>query len=112
MNLIDADALFKDLFVINGKVFPNIDIDNFPTTMEIKNIKKTIKNQPIIDAQPIVHAHWIDRDDGKYTKMINGIPQHECCCSNCKEWLVGSDEYAVNGMYCPKCGARMDEVGK
>lgn len=43
MNLIDADALFKDLFIINGKVFPNIDIDNFPTTMEIKNIKKTIK---------------------------------------------------------------------
>ena len=54
----------------------------------------------------------IDSSYWKNVKIINGIPEGSCCCSNCEEWLVASDEYGVNGTYCPNCGAKMDEVGK
>lgn len=30
-------------------------------------------------------------------------------CHNCRRLLVGSDEYAVDGKYCPACGAEMIE---
>lgn len=46
MRLIDADTLFNKLFVCNGKVCPNTDIDNFPITINVKDVKKAILEQP------------------------------------------------------------------
>ena len=51
-------------------------------------------------------GHWIS-DWNKKIKMIDGCPDGSCHCSYCGEWLVASDEYAVKGIYCPNCGARM-----
>lgn len=33
-------------------------------------------------------------------------------CSICGEWLVGSDEYATIGNFCPCCGVYMGKVKK
>lgn len=52
-------------------------------------------------------GHWIDAD-GNTVKMIDGVPQDSCWCSECKEWLVASDEYSCKGYYCPNCGVGME----
>ena len=45
-DLISRSALFKELFVRNGKVCPNADVDNFPITFNVKDIKDAIRNAP------------------------------------------------------------------
>lgn len=49
---------------------------------------------------------WIS-DRGDVVPMEDGVPQRSCSCSVCGSWLVGSDEYAVIGRFCPSCGAQM-----
>jgi predicted RNA-binding Zn-ribbon protein involved in translation (DUF1610 family) len=52
-----------------------------------------IDQLPKIEAEPVVHAHWIEDDYG-YSH-----------CSNCEwEW----DERETTTPYCPNCGAKMD----
>ena len=55
-------------------------------------------------------GHWVDEnsDPVEWDEMNAGCPLRSCCCSACGEWLVGSDEYAVFGKYCPNCGAKME----
>lgn len=43
-DLISRNALINALFVHNGKMWPNTDIDNFPTTINVKDVKKAIRN--------------------------------------------------------------------
>lgn len=64
----------------------------------------------IINAIPDAErtGKWIS-DWNRKIKMIDGCPNGSCHCSYCGEWLVASDEYAVKGIYCPNCGARMIE---
>lgn len=45
-DLISRKALFNELFVRDGKVCPNNDIDNFPITFNVKDIKEAIRNMP------------------------------------------------------------------
>ena len=67
-------------------------------------------------AAPVVHGRWLDRPKNQGLKdeeigtvgMVDGEPWSSCYCSECGEWLVASDEYAVKGNYCPNCGAKMD----
>ena len=62
------------------------------------------------------HGRWLDRPKNQGLKdeeigtvgMVDGEPWSSCYCSECGEWLVASDEYAVKGNYCPNCGAKMD----
>lgn len=52
---------------------------------------------PIIEAEPVKHAHWNDDGYGFYS------------CSNCGyEWF----ERECCTKYCPECGAKMDEEGE
>lgn len=63
-------------------------------------------------------GHWIGTRRvgcgfGEYKEYIvpikDGIVTDSCHCSECGEWLTGSDEYECYGNYCPNCGARMVE---
>lgn len=71
-----------------------------------------VKSAPTVDAEPVVHGHWVtniyDRDFVRIDK--DGFPEKSCYCSVCGDWLTASDEYAVRGYYCPNCGAKMDET--
>lgn len=53
---------------------------------------------PIIEAEPVKRAHWIDQKHGVYK------------CSNCGNFLDFSGVNAGRGSanYCPHCGAKMD----
>ena len=45
-DLISRKALINDLFVRNGKMCPDNDIDNFPVTINVKDVKESIRNAP------------------------------------------------------------------
>ena len=72
---------------------------------------------PSADVAPVRHGRWLDRPKNQGLKdeeigtvgMVGGEPWSSCYCSECGEWLVASDEYAVKGNYCPNCGAKMDD---
>lgn len=71
---------------------------------------------PAADVVPVRRGRWLDRPKNQGLKdeeigtvgMVDGEPWSSCYCSECGEWLVASDEYAVKGNYCPNCGAKMD----
>jgi rubredoxin len=95
MRLIDADALFKQFAFYNGNRIPETDVDNFPITVNLRDIKNSIRKAPTID--PLKHGEWIP------------IPEYgNKRCSACN--TVFSD--FTLGYYCPSCGARMDNNKK
>lgn len=61
-------------------------------------------------------GHWIARKKvgfGEWkdvTVLVNlkGCVTDSCECSECGEWLTGSDEYECSARYCPNCGAEME----
>lgn len=87
MQLIEVEAAI----LIIEEIQQNKDIPkNYGTLLDIK---RRIRRLPTIDAEPVVHAHWIEDNDCQI-------------CSNCGEehsW----DEYRAS--YCEDCGAKMDE---
>lgn len=54
-------------------------------------------------------GHWVSVNDGDVVAIDDdGFPERACFCSECKKYLIASDEYAVYGRYCPFCGAKME----
>ena len=109
MRLIDADALYKS-FGASGNC-NNCPLDaykcqyyNEHTLMEFCeriDDAPTIDAVEIVDAEPVKHGHWVDKAFeplrcsvcGITVDAINGIP------------------WSNKGfMFCPHCGAKMDEV--
>lgn len=91
---IDADALMEKL------------------TREIRRHDYIEHVYQIIDDAPTVqadrpHGEWVDEDGNKVPLDRDGYPLGNCYCNQCHEWLVGSDEYAIKGNFCPACGADM-----
>lgn len=64
----------------------------------------------IEEVAPVVHAHWVNHKNNYVSIDFRGDVSESAFCSNCREWLTASDEYATRGKYCPNCGAKMDEV--
>ena len=48
-------------------------------------------------------------DNEEKVETIDGSPTKSATCSNCGNWLVGSDEYSCAGYFCPACGAPMTD---
>lgn len=62
------------------------------------NVFEAISEQPTVDTQPVVHAHWI---------RCGGFNDYfDYKCSNCKSAFMARYDY------CPNCGTKMDEVKK
>ena len=55
-----------------------------------------------------MRGEWIG-DNGEKVGTIDGTPLKSSTCSNCGNWLVGSDEYSCAGYFCPNCGAPMTD---
>lgn len=63
----------------------------------------------LLKEQEAKTGHWISANDGDFVAIDNdGFPERSCFCSECKKYLIASDEYAVYGRYCPFCGAKME----
>lgn len=58
------------------------------------------------------HGEWVDENGNKVSLDKDGYPLGSCWCNQCHEWLVGSDEYAIKGNFCPSCGVNMRERRK
>jgi hypothetical protein len=69
---------------------------------------------PVTPIRP--KGHWIARKKvgfGEWkdvTVLVNlkGCVTDSCKCSECGDWLTGSDEYECSARYCPNCGAEME----
>lgn len=90
MRLIDANALMEYCSNQKTKTISNNDIARFPTVQA---------DRP--------HGEWVDEDGNKVPLDKDGYPLGSCWCNQCHEWLVGSDEYAIKGNFCPNCGVKM-----
>lgn len=89
MRLIDADKLKTDM---HEKAF---DGDGGYKIFGVS--KKQIEDAPTVDAEPVIHAHWIEN-------ISEGIIK----CSNCaEEWSI-INNCCETFFYCPHCGAKMD----
>ena len=70
--------------------------------LSAKKLWRRINNQPTVDAVPVRHGKWIKLD------MHAHIADHKCtaCGQECYvPTCMGEPMY----IYCPNCGARMDE---
>lgn len=94
MRLIDADALIQDL-----------KDHNIPFNADIN---EAIIVAPTVDAEPVKHGRW----DTKYLSEDedwSGIEHTIGRCSVC-EGKVDIAGKRIPYLYCPFCGAKMDEV--
>lgn len=95
-DLIDRKAL---LDIVENK-YRDIVAGAYPFNIVAHDLSKIIKEQPTVEARPIVHGEW--EDDSRDWK-----------CNQCHKWLFIFDGDA--GMnFCPNCGAdmRKQPVGK
>lgn len=90
MRLIDAEALETKIQKIKAEA---LEHGFAPESVCGDILLNFLDNAPIIEAKPIVHAHW--------EEIANGF----MVCSHCEESVEENRKYS----YCPICGAQMDE---
>jgi len=94
---IDRDELYSTLFALNGKSGKGWDMVE---ALEL------VENFPAADVAPVVHAHWITEIIAVET--VYGTDMKERAkCSKCKHKFL---EAAKTYLFCPYCGAKMDET--
>lgn len=90
-----------------------IDADKFVKSLEKQsyysktNIETRISKMTTAYVQPVIHAFWFWTDDSKQRKELQ--------CSNCGKFVKNHEnltylEFTETFQYCPKCGAKMDEI--
>ena len=74
-------------------------------------LRRRLAELPAADVEPVKHGHWVDVNGNSvpWSGRVAHCPAYSAYCSECRQWLVASDEYTVVGNYCPNCGARMEE---
>ena len=94
MRLIDVDSLLE---TTNWLVFADNKVD--VAYVQVADIMR----QPTVEAVPVVHGHWIYGNDFHwYTASCSKCGYRRSTDIKAKNW---------NGwVYCPMCGAKMDEV--
>lgn len=105
MRLIDADDLMKKIEY--AWVFTDdSEIRKFKIASYrfLDLFEKIVYGSPTIDAEPIKHGKWIERDDQMFENVFD--------CSCCNESFVIEDALQIDGYkYCVNCGAKMDLGG-
>lgn len=101
--LIDADALRNAIILHRNTIHSDMNKrDEAAFRSGIRKALQCLEEAQTVD--PIKHGHWVDGGDC------------DCQCSVCKsEWYSFDrpddvEEWKFEARYCPKCGAKMDEV--
>lgn len=103
---IDADELYKHLCCLpDGKQIPNFDCDNFPISIDVRDVKRAIAKYSTAEVQPVVQGTWIKDVDDEYefTYICSK------CGSNCTSSvnIENNTKTMYRTKYCPNCGAKM-----
>ena len=101
--LISADALKREMWRRCGET--DIEIDKGRAKWDsglwirYKVFEECIEAAPTLEAEPRKHGRW---------RIAHGIYDDRLCCTVCGHYqeLRYVDEFS----YCPRCGAKMDEV--
>ena len=93
------ESLFEDWIDKNINVHP----------LAVENMRMLEADAlELLQEQKAKTGYWVSVNDGDVVAIDNdGFPERACFCSECKKYLIASDEYAVYGRYCPFCGAKM-----
>lgn len=105
VRLIDANALLEEIDEEIEVCQPETTPSNKFISIGLKTARKDINRMPTVDAQPIIHAHWIMLD-----KQVGQ-------CSNCGycQKSNGIDKTGHGNIHklvykwCAVCGAKMEE---
>lgn len=98
---IDADLIKNIELIPYKRKSGNINV--IIANMAIAGAKQVVDKIPTADVAPVTHAHWARsyKRPGVY-EFIGWY------CTNCNSRT--SEEYAPHWwLYCPHCGAKMDE---
>ena len=87
LRLIDANALIRDVM---GLTIVSPEAMNYANAVAV-----AIANAPTIDAEPVVHAYWMD-----------GIICSRCRSTKARPWAAYLEQRA--NTFCHVCGAKMD----
>lgn len=99
MRLIDANEALE--IIDNYKNSISMTAKTEVAVSAIEDIVKCIC--PTIDAEPVVHGHWVKDHDTKHLLWF-------CKCSACDREITKDllGRWPLT-KYCPNCGAKMDE---
>ena len=98
MRLIDADKLEKDV-----EYYISHTIVNTNENYAYNRCKGLIKQQPTIEAEPVVHGEWDDRANPQWPAY--DIRHCSVCGWNIPKTKLRNKD--ANWNYCPNCGANM-----
>ena len=97
MRLINADEFRKTMLAEIERLYR---VGHPYSATVVSDVIKKLDLEPSVDAEPVVHAHWIE--ESKTDKFTTH------CCSNCGG-ILSTYINAPLGTFCYKCGAKMDE---
>lgn len=108
MGYVDSDKILRKMQKIATEAWKM----NIVAKVEMiwNEAMDVIRFAPSADVAPVVHGHWEDINGNPvpWSERVAHCPAYSAHCSECRQWLVASDEYMVLGNYCPNCGAKMD----
>ena len=105
MRLIDADKLYEELknHARNAKDMSMASVYN-----GIAIACGELNQAPTIDAEPVRHGHWEKKRKYVVGRAVDddGWVELQELCSACGKWAKTQWR---SPLYCPNCGAKMDE---
>lgn len=92
MRLIDVNKLNECLFMRKGKICPNRDIDNFPITMTVEDVKSAISKQPtaydvdkVVEQLEELNKYNLNLADRMLDIQSHGLNRHFVCLEDAIE---------------------------
>ena len=107
MRIIDADVYAAELWKLRQNYQMLDDTHTADMIMHgIFSAEQALKEQPTVDAVPVVHGEWICHEMvSTFDGMMSGYSCSECCTFVSEE-MFDSDEFPKD--ICGFCGAKMN----
>ena len=104
---IEITKPMKSKWIRADSLWDRIAGNMFFSTEEKNKIRFMIESEPGEDVAPVIHAHWVPQHSNNRTGKA-----YTFVCSNCKKFAIRSRQASIDELgyvFCPNCGAKMDE---